>query len=74
MKMVIIDQLTIKPMRLEDIDSVLESERMSFTTPWARDAYLHELKDNRLACYLVAWGFIECWGTRACGSSSTRPT
>ena len=60
--MVIIDQVTIKPMRLEDIDSVLEIERMSFTTPWARDAYLHELKDNRLACYLLAWEFHRVLG------------
>ncbi len=60
--MVIIDQVTIKPMRLDDIDSVLEIERMSFTTPWARDAYLHELKDNRRACYLVAWEFHRVLG------------
>ncbi len=60
--MVIIDQVTIKPMRLEDIDSVLEIERMSFTTPWTRDAYLQELKDNRRACYLVAWEFHRVLG------------
>jgi [ribosomal protein S18]-alanine N-acetyltransferase len=59
---VIIDQVTINPMRLEDIDSVLEIERMSFLTPWARDTYLHELKDNRLACYLVAWVFHRVLG------------
>jgi ribosomal-protein-alanine N-acetyltransferase len=55
--MVITDHLTIKPMHVEDIGSVLEIEQMSFPTPWPRDAYLHELKDNRLACYLVAREF-----------------
>lgn len=44
-------------MRLEDIDTVLEIEQMSFPTPWPRDAYQHELRDNRLACYLVAREF-----------------
>jgi ribosomal-protein-alanine N-acetyltransferase len=55
--MVITSQFTIKPMRLEDIGSVLEIEQMSFPTPWPRDAYYHELRENRLACYLVAREF-----------------
>jgi len=52
--MVIASEITIKPMRLEDINGVLEIEQMSFPTPWPRDAYYHELRENRLACYLVA--------------------
>ncbi len=55
--MVITDHITVKPMRLEDIGSVLEIEQMSFPTPWARVTYVRELKDNRLACYLVAHEF-----------------
>ena len=55
--MVITDHITIRPMRLEDVDAVLEIEQMSFPTPWPRDAYQHELRDNRLACYLVAREF-----------------
>jgi len=55
--MVITGQFTIKPMRLEDVGSVLEIEQMSFPTPWPRDAYHHELRENRLACYLVAREF-----------------
>ena len=53
----ITSQFTIKPMRVEDIGSVLEIEQMSFPTPWPRDAYYHELRENRLACYLVAREF-----------------
>ncbi len=55
--MVITDHISIRPMRLEDINGVLELEEMSFPTPWPRDAYQHELRDNRLACYLVAREF-----------------
>lgn len=52
--MVITNQVTIAPMRMEDIGRVLEIEQASFPTPWPRDAYAHELRENRLACYLVA--------------------
>lgn len=52
--MVITNHVAIEPMRVEDIDSVLEIEQLSFPTPWPRDAYHHELRKNRLACYLVA--------------------
>ena len=52
--MVMTNQVTIGPMRMEDLGRVLEIEEASFPTPWPRDAYTHELRDNRLACYLVA--------------------
>lgn len=52
--MVITNQITIEPMRLEDIGTVMDIEQVSFPTPWPRDAYHHELRENRLACYVVA--------------------
>jgi ribosomal-protein-alanine N-acetyltransferase len=52
--MVITNQVTIRPMRLEDIGGVLEIEQMSFSVPWPRDAYRNELQENRLAFYFVA--------------------
>ena len=52
--MVITNQVTIRPMRMEDVGGVLEIEQMSFPTPWPHDAYRHELQENRLACYFVA--------------------
>lgn len=52
--MVVTHPVTISPMRAEDIGRVLEIEQVSFPTPWPRDAYTHELRENRLACYLVA--------------------
>ena len=50
----ITEHVTISPMRTEDIERVLEIEQDSFPTPWPRDAYTHELRENRLACYVVA--------------------
>jgi ribosomal-protein-alanine N-acetyltransferase len=49
-----ITRVTLEPMTVQDIPRVLEIERASFRTPWPTDAYAHELKENRLAAYLVA--------------------
>ncbi len=44
----------IEPMQIEDIPAVMEVERQSFTMPWPSHAYKRELKENRLARYIVA--------------------
>ncbi len=49
-----ITRVSLEAMHLDDIPHVLEIERQSFQTPWPRDAYVHELTENRLAAYLVA--------------------
>ncbi len=49
-----ITRVALRPMTVEDIAHVLEIERTSFRTPWPADAYTHELKENRLATYIVA--------------------
>ncbi len=54
MTMVLTNEITIGPMRMDDLLRVSEIEQASFPTPWPRDAYTHELRENRLACYLVA--------------------
>lgn len=41
-------------MQLEDIPAVMKVERESFTMPWPGNAYRRELKENRLARYVVA--------------------
>jgi [ribosomal protein S18]-alanine N-acetyltransferase len=46
-------EITIRPMREEDIHAVIEIEKESFATPWTTHAFRLELK-NRLAVYLVA--------------------
>ncbi|MDQ7844298.1 MAG: ribosomal protein S18-alanine N-acetyltransferase [Armatimonadota bacterium] len=47
-------RVQLRPMTVDDIPRVLEIERQSFRTPWPSDAYFHELKENRLAAYIVA--------------------
>lgn len=40
---------SVEPMRLEDLDEVLAIERASFSMPWSREAFVHELSRNRAA-------------------------
>lgn len=49
-----ITRVALDAMRLDDIPRVVEIEQQSFPTPWPRDAYTHELAENRLAAYIVA--------------------
>lgn len=41
-------------MQIEDIPAVMKVERESFTMPWPGNAYRRELKENKLARYVVA--------------------
>jgi len=45
--------LTIRRMREEDLDEVMEMEGVAFSSPWTRGMYLHEI-EKRDSCYLVA--------------------
>lgn len=61
-------QITVAPMRLEDLEAVLEIEAASFSVPWTRNSFVHELLENERAVYLVArseWqrvlGYIGMW-------------
>ncbi len=45
--------VSLRPMRLQDVDFVLRVERRSFTAPWSRQAFLTELVDNQFARYWV---------------------
>jgi [ribosomal protein S18]-alanine N-acetyltransferase len=40
-------------MNIEDLDEVMDLEKVSFASPWTRGMYLHEL-EKREGCYLVA--------------------
>ncbi|NLM11580.1 MAG: ribosomal protein S18-alanine N-acetyltransferase [Clostridiaceae bacterium] len=46
-------EIVIRQMRCEDLDSVLEVEKKSFTNPWSRLMFFDELQNPR-AHYLVA--------------------
>jgi tRNA threonylcarbamoyl adenosine modification protein YeaZ/ribosomal-protein-alanine acetyltransferase len=41
-------------MKKEDLNRVLEIERLSFLTPWSRESFEDELEKNKLAKYVVA--------------------
>ncbi len=49
-----ITRVSLESMQLADLPRVLEIEGQSFRTPWPHEAYMHELKENRLAAYIVA--------------------
>lgn len=60
----------VEPMRLEDIDEVIEIEKEAFKAAWSASAYRRELLDNQISRYIVlremaadetqeAWGNAE---------------
>jgi ribosomal-protein-alanine N-acetyltransferase len=59
--------IAIEPMRLRDLPDILRIEKLSFTTPWSKNAFLSELLENDRAFYLVARigeqavGYVGVW-------------
>lgn len=57
----------VDPMRLRDLGDIMKIEKLCFTTPWSKHAFLSELLDNDRAYYLVAKveervvGYIGIW-------------
>jgi len=48
------EDVTVEPMRLSDLDEVLEIERYSFPTPWSREVYRYDLERNPRARFYCA--------------------
>lgn len=46
-------EFQVREMALQDIDPVLVMERLCFATPWSREAFIGEVRDNECAHYLV---------------------
>lgn len=46
--------IILRDMKEDDIEDILEIESQSFTTPWDKNAFLVELRENILAQYIVA--------------------
>ncbi len=59
--------MLIRPMNLDDVDSVHDLEQKCFTSAWSKDAFINELSTNLLARYFVAEldgkivGYIGYW-------------
>ena len=47
-------KIAFRPMRKDDIDSVMLIDRLSFSMPWPKSAYQHDLKNNSKALLRVA--------------------
>ncbi|MBR6165309.1 MAG: ribosomal protein S18-alanine N-acetyltransferase [Clostridia bacterium] len=48
------EPVTIRRMRLKDLDAVTEIENATFAIPWSRESFRQELERNVAARYLVA--------------------
>lgn len=48
------NQISIRPMRMDDLDSVMSIDGLSFSMPWPESAYRHELRKNPAAALWVA--------------------
>lgn len=46
-------EIMIAPMKQEHLEQVLAIEARSFPTPWSRQSYLGEIRDNQFAHYFV---------------------
>lgn len=44
----------IRGIKEEDIDDIVEIEKEAFSTPWSKESFITEIRDNLLAKYLVA--------------------
>lgn len=48
------NDIIIREMNVDDIDDVLEVEKVSFSTPWSKESFIQEIKENKLARYIIA--------------------
>ncbi len=47
------NNIIVREIALDDLDKILEIENMTFSTPWTRESFLKEIRDNHLAKYLL---------------------
>ncbi|HOQ01635.1 MAG TPA: ribosomal protein S18-alanine N-acetyltransferase [Acetivibrio clariflavus] len=49
-----INNIEISRLSLDDIDDLMAVEKLSFTIPWSREAFIEEITNNKFARYIVA--------------------
>ncbi|WP_164219724.1 ribosomal protein S18-alanine N-acetyltransferase [Virgibacillus sp. YIM 98842] len=60
-------EVTIRPMRLHDVEEVLLVEKETFSTPWTKDIFYKEISENDYAHYFVMLldgkviGYVGVW-------------
>lgn len=47
------NNIDVREMTLDDLDQIMEIEKMCFTAPWTWESFEKEIRDNHLAKYLV---------------------
>jgi len=47
-------EILVRPMQEEDLQAVQVIEEASFPFSWPANSFLNEIRDNQVACYLVA--------------------
>lgn len=45
--------VNVRKMNINDLDSVIEIENISFLSPWSRESFEREIRENMLARYFV---------------------
>jgi len=61
------ENIVISRMTVDDLDDVMVLERLSFTIPWSREAFIEEITKNMFAIYIsakvgkVAVGYAGMW-------------
>ncbi len=60
-------RINFRPMRIDDLDSVMVIDRLSFSMPWPESAYQHDLKKNPDALLWVAEEISPISGTKVVG-------
>jgi ribosomal-protein-alanine N-acetyltransferase len=64
-------KLTFRPMRKDDLDSVMVIDRLSFSMPWPKSAYMHDLVDNPKAILWIAEELTNALAPRVVGMIDT---
>lgn len=59
--------IIIRPMRKDDLDSVMDIDNLSFSMPWPKSAYKHDLSNNPQALLRVAEDISNTIGPRVVG-------
>lgn len=59
--------ITFRPMRNDDLDSVMHIDHLSFSMPWPESAYRHDLNENPSAMLWVAEHYAQDEGNRVVG-------
>jgi ribosomal-protein-alanine N-acetyltransferase len=61
------NRISFRPMRKDDLDSVMVIDRLSFRMPWPESAYRHDLSNNPNAILWVAEEYFPDKGSNVIG-------